>query len=269
MNGQKELSLREAIKLNRRSFDGDQNPNWRGGNKTSCLFCQSEFEDVHYDGKKFCNKKCYGQWKSQLKRTYFECIQCKGIFVDPHPRKGRIRKYCSVGCMGNDSMRYKEIQEKRKGWKMTEEARQMISKKASARINTYSRGRNGWHDSPKMGRIFYRSSYEQKAYLLLDNDPNVIVYQPEPFVLIYKNGEGMERRYRPDILVQLRDGSLILIEIKAKWEVKKDLVKLKAKAARKWCRKNGAKFMFWTEKELGLAGRYIDEAAQGAVLAKE
>lgn len=147
---------------------------------------------------------------------------------------------------------------------MSEESRQKISQATIRRKETYSRGRSGYHNSPKAGTIYYRSSYELAAFQKLDADIRVIKYMPEPFTLEYLNSNGKIRRYRPDILVCYDRGLTLLIEVKAQWELQKEVVQLKAKAARDWCKRAKARFFFWTEKELGLS-----VAAQGAVLAKE
>lgn len=259
-----ELSLQEAIRLNRRSFLGDQNPNWRGGNLRACLHCQAEFTDVHYEKKKFCNRKCWGAYRRKQAEVWITCKTCGNKFLHPHPKRTSRRQYCNVRCMGDDSERVKDIQIKRKGWTMSEEAKQKISLAASKRIYKYSRSKNGFHESPKAGRIYYRSSYELTAFQKLDADDRVVTYIVEPFSLTYVNAEGNTRRYKPDIMVCYGRGLTLLIEVKAKWELKKEIVQMKAKAAREWCKSAKARFIFWTEKELG-----IGEAAQGAVLAKE
>jgi hypothetical protein len=115
----------------------------------------------------------------------------------------------------------------------------------------YSRGKKGHHDSPKAGNIFYRSSYERIAYELLDNDAAVTHYQPEPFTIKYPNADGNTRRYRPDILVQ-KGEQTILVEIKPEWKLSDPKNILKFEAGKQYAAREGWGFEVWTEKELGI-----------------
>lgn len=140
-----------------------------------------------------------------------------------------------------------------KGKTIPEWHRQAVSK-AQSSISDESRftyGRNGHHDSPKAGNIFYRSSYEQLAYQLLDNDATVTHYQPEPFVIKYINQDGNTRRYRPDILIE-KEEQTILVEVKPQWKLSDPKTQLKIEAGKQYAAQKGWVFEVWTEKELGI-----------------
>jgi len=109
--------------------------------------------------------------------------------------------------------------------------------------------------SHKNDRIFtYRSSYELKYFLDLENDPKVHSYLSEGLHIPYKNSWGKNKVYIPDLLVLYSDGSMKVIEIKP-YEMLKDAdVILKAEACRLYLKKNckdqQITYQFITEKHL-------------------
>jgi endogenous inhibitor of DNA gyrase (YacG/DUF329 family) len=232
---------------------GENNPNWRGGDVHICLNCGKSFTDGRYTGKKFCDRECYGEYRHKMGSVVFRCIIC-GKEVTIHKHDEGKRKYCSTRCMGLDEERTWSIQEKRAGWTMSTEARQKISIASSRRQTGYSRGKSGWHESEKAGgKVFYRSSYEKKAFELLDANSDVASYEVEPFVIVYVDRFADTRRYRPDILVHWNDGCDVLIEVKPAWQLDDPKVLEKVTSGAAHARNNGMSFEIWTEWTLGLA----------------
>jgi len=80
------------------------------------------------------------------------------------------------------------------------------------KIKPHSNHRCGWHESPKAGRIWYRSSYELKYYQILDETESVLGYEIEPFTIPYEF-EGVVLNYVPDVLAFYEDRTE-LVEIK-------------------------------------------------------
>lgn len=117
--------------------------------------------------------------------------------------------------------------------------------------------RRYYHNSPKAGVIYCQSSYEIKAAILLDSDPNVATYKSqEPF----KNSIG-KRRYS-DFLVYYKSGTVGLIEVKPKRRL--DEFKEQVSDNQEHATKNGYIFNVWTETELGFtsghaATKWADE----------
>lgn len=72
---------------------------------------------------------------------------------------------------------------------------------------------NGFYDSKKAGRIFFRSSYELRMYNVLDADNDVKFYEVEAYEIEYVR-DGKIHHYVPDIYVEHKDGSHRHIEIK-------------------------------------------------------
>lgn len=123
--------------------------------------------------------------------------------------------------------------------------------------------------------VVYRSSYELKFMNFLDRHPNVVRWASEEFFIPYTwNGEP--HRYFPDFLIEFKsaDGEIkkMVVEIKPshqthppqapKRQTRKALEVYenaiatytknisKWEAAKKFCEKNGAKFIVLTENEL-------------------
>jgi len=95
--------------------------------------------------------------------------------------------------------------------------------------------------SGRLGRFYYRSSYELKFLELIDTDLIVANIQYEEVVIPY----GSFQHYVPDYLVTLVDGRKFLVEIKP--ESFLSYCEEKFEAARAWCSKNSAYFLVLTE----------------------
>lgn len=138
----------------------------------------------------------------------------------------------------------------------TREHRERISE---ATVRQYELGFNpklyhvkGWHKSPKMTEpIFFRSSYEKKAYLLLDQDPWVSSYQAEAWRIKYLHPtKNITSTYLVDIKVNLikghPNGEVYYIEVKPKKLLEKPVTAAKIAAAKA----SGRWFEVWTEEDL-------------------
>lgn len=86
----------------------------------------------------------------------------------------------------------------------------------------------------------------------LDNDPLVESYIYEPFAIPYVSNKrtGKVRKYYPDLLVKMIDGTKNLIEIKPSRKIMKTINVKKALAANEWCKQHDMNYMFVTEHEL-------------------
>ena len=137
----------------------------------------------------------------------------------------------------------------------TREHREKISK---AVVKQYQNGFDpklhhlkGWHDSPKAGRVFYRSSYEKKAYLKLDADDTVKTYYPEKITVEYHHPiKKITSSYIIDLLVEFVDDSQKLVEIKPEKWLEDDVVICKLDAGELKAHEMGITFEVWTEMHL-------------------
>jgi len=93
------------------------------------------------------------------------------------------------------------------------ERRDALSKLRVQQIQTGGFWDRGYYESPKVGRVYYMSGWEQRRWQELDADPQVVVYQRSPCAIPYE-WEGSPHRYIPDVLIHYGDGSKVLEEIK-------------------------------------------------------
>jgi hypothetical protein len=123
--------------------------------------------------------------------------------------------------------------------------------------------------------IIFRSLWERKVMLYLDENTNVIEWSSEEIAIPYRSPlDNRIHRYFPDFLAKIRkrDGSTetIMIEVKPLAQTKEPEVQKKRtkryitevttwavndakwKSAREYCTDKGWKFQLITEKELGI-----------------
>ena len=123
--------------------------------------------------------------------------------------------------------------------------------------------------------IIYRSSWELKLMIYLDQHPDVISWASEEFFIPYRSPvDNKIHKYYPDFLVRKRNAQgiaeTLLIEVKPAVQTKPPVVKKRAtrryitevktygvnnakwKAAQDYCEDRKWKFVIMTEKELGI-----------------
>jgi hypothetical protein len=179
---------------------------------------------------------------------------------EKHKRKiGEANKGVSRGKGVKKSAEHKrKIGAKSKGnkvWlgrKHKEESKRKISKGLT---KAYLEGRHdvsnltyitGYHNSPKAGRVYYRSSLELEYYKALDSEDNVKSYKVEPEAVNYEI-DGRRRRYIPDLYVEYADGDWCIAEVKPSCFLEDEVVQAKVCAAEE---EYGDHFEVWTELEL-------------------
>ena len=126
--------------------------------------------------------------------------------------------------------------------------------------------------------IIYRSSWELKLMIYLDEHSDIVKWASEEFCIPYKSPiDGRRHRYFPDFWIKRKSGGCVLIEVKPYKQTRPPDVKnknktktgrisrrylnevktwgvneAKWKAANEYCKDRGWKFMIMTEKELGI-----------------
>lgn len=140
--------------------------------------------------------------------------------------------------------------------------RSIQKKKGKKRINVYFNRKggdtptycSGKHKSPKCSTIMqYRSSYELRHFYNLDEDVKVIKYFSEAIEVPYKDIDGKNRKYIPDIVVVLSSGEIEIHEIKPKEMLKDINVQIKAQACREFAKNSFNKkviYKFITQEDL-------------------
>ena len=133
----------------------------------------------------------------------------------------------------------------------------MATKKTTPRPPLRKRKRRGgyktgvYQSTKCVNEMIYRSGWELAVAIDMDQDPNVVSYQNEPFEIYYSMSSNSRlRKYFPDFLVTYADGTKKLLEVKRDDKVKTKQVIAKAKAAESWCAKNGATYEFMTEVDI-------------------
>ena len=104
----------------------------------------------------------------------------------------------------------------------------------------------------------YESTLERDFMLLMQFDPAVDVYTPQPLTLTYCGEDGQSHRYTPDGLIEWRsdrpvhDPRPVLVEIKYREDVigKWREWRARARAAKSFAAKRGWLFMIFTEREI-------------------
>lgn len=137
----------------------------------------------------------------------------------------------------------------------TREHREKISK---ATILQYQNGfephlhhLRGWHESPKAGKVYFRSSYEKKAFLKLDEDEAVKTYQVEAVSTDYFHPmKEITSSYLIDLLVEYIDGSQKLIEIKPERWLTDEVIIAKIEAGEAKAADMKIPYEIWTEMDL-------------------
>ena len=116
---------------------------------------------------------------------------------------------------------------------------------------SYTSRRTGFYPSKKgiPANVHFQSSYELRAFVLLDEDPNV-----EQFItqVRFHNKVGKERFV--DILVNLKDGQKKIQEIKPKSRLEE--CKIQIDDLQEYAKKNSYGFEILTEIELGFQSDY-------------
>lgn len=112
----------------------------------------------------------------------------------------------------------------------------------------------GDHVSSKLlnGPAHYRSGWEEKYMLWLDNNEDVVSYEYESIVIAYLANIKLNKvkKYFVDIFVHYLDGRNELIEIKPHRKLKNVTVIKKQLAAENWCKDNNATYKLITEVDL-------------------
>lgn len=128
------------------------------------------------------------------------------------------------------------------------------SKKKRKRKGHYHRGT---HVSPIAGECKYRSGWEQKYMIYLDDHPDVMTWSYEKLVIEYISNQKTKkiRKYYPDFQIEYKDGKKVIVEIKPSRKMKQATVLKKIKAAIEWCTAHDLTYKILTEielKDLGL-----------------
>lgn len=122
-------------------------------------------------------------------------------------------------------------------------------KKKRKRKGRYQRG---IHSSPIAGECKYRSGWEQKYMVYLDDNPDVASWSYEKLVIEYVSNKKTKkiRKYYPDFQIEYKDGRKVVVEIKPSRKLQQATVVKKIRAAKEWCTEHDMIYKILTEIEL-------------------
>lgn len=103
--------------------------------------------------------------------------------------------------------------------------------------------------------IMFRSGWEKIVCGFFDTSDEVLCYVYEPFYIVYgysttKTKKVSVKKYYPDFLVLMKDGSVRIIEVKREDKLKDRKVVAKARAAREWSENQNIKYTIWTLEQI-------------------
>jgi len=126
--------------------------------------------------------------------------------------------------------------------------------------------KTGYHVSPKCtnGPAKFRSGWEKVVCEYLDQDPDVVEYQYEPFEIKYVSNRktGRIRIYIPDFLITYSSGLRKIVEVKREKHLERPTVKKKAIVAKAWADRNGMEYHFWTDKKIRELQKLLKEISK-------
>jgi hypothetical protein len=209
-------------------------------------------------GRKYSEEPEFAEYRQKLSAAHKGHSRGKGrkLSVEHRRKLSEARKGRRIGFAAGHK-HSEETKEKMSashtGVELSEKHRQAISKGVSQAVMDGKLDvksctfKTGYHFSPKTNdKHYYRSSYELRAYQLLDADPDVALYITEPMVIPY-TFKGKAKRYIPDLYIEYTDGSWSIIEVKPLYQLNWPSVQAKVACAQDALRWD---YDVWTEAEL-------------------
>jgi len=103
----------------------------------------------------------------------------------------------------------------------------------------------GWFYSAKNGRTFhYRSSWELFYMRILEEDKDVLSYGYETVRVPYLDAVGSKRFVVPDFLVNLVDGTKLVVEVRPVWRLNYKNTRMTMDVVASFCKQKGYKFVW-------------------------
>jgi len=149
----------------------------------------------------------------------------------------------------------KQSETSKKNWKKEDYRRSVINGLLNAIEEgrwtpPYKNSKKGWHYSSKTGQShFYRSSYEERMYNILDKDDNVVTYETECFRIEYYFENELHITI-PDIFASYTNGEQFIIEVKTEYMLNDKLTLAKLTAMKEFSESEGYGFWLVTESVL-------------------
>ena len=209
----------------------------------TCPQCDIEFKPAR-KGQICCSVECHIKRKDFPNNREKICQKCGTGFYSA--KLGQ--KYCTLRCYMLDRMA-DPAERKKVSIRSSKLMTQVYLDNNGA--NPYkSRHVTGFYFSTKNQESFWHdSSYELRAFKLLDKLPTVKSYNRCVFYIEYSLG-NTQHNYFPDIHVTYKNGHEEIVEIKPVRRLKDEINIAKFKAANKYYKDSPIRYVVWTEKKL-------------------
>jgi hypothetical protein len=210
--------------------------------RPKCEFCnkESKFSSIKkYHG--YCEEHRYNHI-AKINSAHF-----KGV-----PLTEETRRKLSLAKKGKKLTEEQRLRRPRGyHFKHSQETKDKLSRMKKGKVRSRSYYKSGTYETKKCKEpITYLSSYERDFLKICDYSKLIVSIEiPDP--IEYKIAGG-NHNYYPDFLITTDSGMKIIIEIKAYNMLYDKKVLVKKYAAKKWCRKNGMKYIILTEKDIYL-----------------
>ena len=193
----------------------------KAGNKKSIKNSPEKWIRICGECKSIRNYKSYRAWFNSKNIKY--CISCTQKHHAGHPHTEEHKEYMSKLMTGRDVTWRDKISASH--WSKNKELRKKIIENHSLHMaELISQGKLLPHKNrgfkygsyvKKSGKIeHYRSSYELKRMIELDNDESVINWTVKHGICIPYTIDDSKKNYTPDFLIEYISGKIVLEEVK-------------------------------------------------------
>lgn len=222
------------------------------------------------DDKKYCSQKCSQKNIDKTKFRKFSkfpivktTCQNENCSKEITYRSNDIPpQYCSNYCSNHSKKRANKISETK--------MKQFLSGEQSPSVN--AKFKSGHYHSEILGQyIFHRSSYEYDYIRQKEQDVTVKSILSEKIRIPYVNLSGKVSVCIVDFLVEYKDGSLALVEIKPKFKLKYRDQLLKIYVSFHWAKLNNIPYHLITEDDLykSVTTKFSEVIQEATIVAEE
>lgn len=226
----------------------------------NCEKCGKKLYMRPKNNTRFCSYACLGslntiKFKGKKRSKEFGISVSKG-------KKGKgseimknvwknNRENMMHGCMTIKKIRENKTYEEIYGENKAEEIKLLLGR------NGYKYKRGYFYSEKNNKLLYYRSSFEETAFRLLENFSFIKRYDIEPYKINYEFC-GKLHYYIPDILITYNNDKQELVEIKPKYLYTDEQTKIKFKVGQQYAKDKKIDWSVWDEDDLSY-GLYSKE----------
>jgi len=192
--------------------------------------------------------KSYRSWYNS--KNVELCVSCAQKICSGHSHTEEHKQYMRELMIGRKVTWGDKIakshwaRDKKRKKKIIEEHSKRMSLLIANGNHTPTMNKNfvvGFYDKKDGTREYYRSSYELQRMKELDSSLDVAKWTTKHRIRIPYEHKGIKRNYIPDFLIEYRDGTVILEEVKG-YINDVEVHNKKIMAAEKWAEENNCKY---------------------------